>query len=535
VIIIIENLMLNRKIFFLVVFSSFALILIIFTGQVDAAACVNGPIPGNGACECGGGTYNTGNCCDNVYSSSTSCNTTAPQCSEGSVPSSGCLCSGYAYTSGYCCKTSLQSGLVWAGNTPCTQTCPTIAKSVSSSYSGVCCGGSVSDCKGAWSGQWATDCQGYVCCIGTAQPLCTGTAYGEGAPSPSPSPSPSPTTTTSGIPGAGAPEPTNDDAGVWAQVDISTGQIAGSSICTRSVCGLNGEYHGYVPPSSFATGSVWWPTSKRYIWQIAGQAGYSSGSFNFNTYIFTVSGGTIYNGKFTPTPTTNTTSTITQNVTTASSTPMPALSPITTSNITTPSILPTPTPIKEQRPLKECNTDQDCSWLSTNSCPENAGASWACRSLLEDLPHESATQTCPQVLSTRPSANCGCVQNKCLVYENKKPVELPKKIGNTSIDAGVLLSAVIQMEQLKVKFEFLKSATTKLSLYYNLTGNLKSSEIWLKVSSKLEVGIEKVESLKNDIRDKLETLTIEDLRKLKSEVKSIRGILKEVLKTALEA
>ena len=97
------------------------------------------------------------------------------------------------------------------------------------------------------------------------------------------------------------------------------------------------------------------------------------------------------------------------------------------------------------------------------------------------------------------------------------------------------MSAVIQMEQLKVKFEFLKSATTKLSLYYNLTGNLKSSEIWLKVSSKLEVGIEKVESLKNDIRDKLETLTIEDLRKLKSEVKSIRGILKEVLKTALEA
>lgn len=106
-------------------------------------------------------------------------------------------------------------------------------------------------------------------------------------------------TTTSG---ASAPEPTNNDAGVWAQVDIASGQITSSAICTRSVCGLNGEYHGYVPPSSYVTGSTWWPTSKRYIWEMPGQAGYGSGTFNFSTNIFTVAGGTIYNGVFTPTP-----------------------------------------------------------------------------------------------------------------------------------------------------------------------------------------------------------------------------------------
>ncbi|MBI2444400.1 MAG: hypothetical protein HYV42_04145, partial [Candidatus Magasanikbacteria bacterium] len=110
------------------------------------------------------------------------------------------------------------------------------------------------------------------------------------------------------VPGAGAPEPATNEAGVWAQVDVGNGQIAGAAICTRAVCGLNGEYHGYVPPSSWISGSVWWPTAKRYIWQLPGQAGYNSGTFNFNTYVFTVPGGTIYNGQFTATIATSTAS-----------------------------------------------------------------------------------------------------------------------------------------------------------------------------------------------------------------------------------
>ncbi|GEM_PF-4213500 len=125
-----------------------------------------------------------------------------------------------------------------------------------------------------------------------------------GFPPPAPpAPTPSPT------PGAGAPEPQNDDVGVWAQVDVATGQIENSALCQRSVCGINGEYHGYVPPPTWPSGSIWWPTSKRYIWQLPGQAGYGSGNFNFNTYVFTVTGGTIYNGIFTPAPSTGSTTT----------------------------------------------------------------------------------------------------------------------------------------------------------------------------------------------------------------------------------
>ena len=137
------------------------------TTPAGSGTCVNGPIPGNGACVCNGVSYNTGYCCNNVYSSSTPCSTNAPQCSEGVVPSSGCLCAGYAYTSGNCCFSKMANALVWAGNTPCTQTCP--------SMGGVCCYGAASDCVGTWNGQWAVDCQGYVCCIGTCKTATTTT------------------------------------------------------------------------------------------------------------------------------------------------------------------------------------------------------------------------------------------------------------------------------------------------------------------------------------------------------------------------
>ncbi len=150
---------------------------------------------------------------------------------------------------------------------------------------------------------------------------------------------PAPASPPTPTPGAGAPEPLNDEPGVWAQVDIATGQILTAAICTRAVCGINGEYHGYVPPSSWSIGSVWWPTSKRYIWQVPGQAGYGSGAFNFSTYIFTVAGGTIYNGVFTPTaaPATPTTTPAAPPVTPTPPSPTPPTTPVTP-----PPALPTP-------------------------------------------------------------------------------------------------------------------------------------------------------------------------------------------------
>ncbi len=143
------------------------------------------------------------------------------------------------------------------------------------------------------------------------------------------------------VPGAGAPEPLTNEVGTWSQVDVASGQIVGGAVCTRAVCGINGEWHGYVPPGSYAVGAIWWPTSKRYIWQLPGQAGYNTGTFNFNTYIFTVSAGTIYNGKLTPTVAAPTPTSITTPTPTSTSSPTPTPTPTPTPN---PFLTPTPTP-----------------------------------------------------------------------------------------------------------------------------------------------------------------------------------------------
>jgi len=179
----------------------------------------------------------------------------------------------------------------------------------------------------------------------------------------------------------------------------------------------------------------------------------------------------------------------------------------------------------------QCNTDQDCAWQITNGCAESAGANWECESLLARNSRSSGV--CPQVFSPKPAANCGCVQNKCIVYQDNRPTELPRTIGNTSVDETFLLSAVIQLEQLKIKFEFLKAATTRLSDYYNSTGDSDSAERWAEAATILQEGIDKVEKLKKYIRDKLDTFTVDNLRELKSEIKSIRSILKHVLRAAL--
>ena len=96
-----------------------------------------------------------------------------------------------------------------------------------------------------------------------------------------------------------------------------------------------------------------------------------------------------------------------------------------------------------------------------------------------------------------------------------------------------MLGVVIQIEQLKIKFDFLKSATNKLANYYNLTNNQDSATRWFTASQLLQSGIDKLESLKDEIRSKISNFTIEDLRAVKQEIKSVIGIIREVVKTVL--
>ena len=231
----------------------------------------------------------------------------------------------------------------------------------------------------------------------------------------------------------------------------------------------------------------------------------------------------------------------------ASSTPSASVSSLPTPTVSgsllpTPSTnatrTPTPSPIGSPlpsyvpptKPAVSCNTDQDCAWVITNSCPENAGAQWACGSLLHLLPQYPSI--CPQILSPRPPFNCGCLEKNCVVYQDKKPTEI-KKIGNTKVDPSTLLSAIIRMEQIRVKLDFLKNAVSKLSKYYNTAGNPTLTQKWSDISQQFQDAILILDSSTIDIKNRLSTFTKDDLNNVKRKIKDVIDIVESIIQNSL--
>lgn len=63
---------------------------------------------------------------------------------------------------------------------------------------------------------------------------------------------------------------------------------------------------------------------------------------------------------------------------------------------------------------KFCNLSSDCSWQSTNCCPESAGAYWQCINLNESTIKCMGNILCPQFISPKPTTNCSCEGGKCV-------------------------------------------------------------------------------------------------------------------------
>jgi hypothetical protein len=63
---------------------------------------------------------------------------------------------------------------------------------------------------------------------------------------------------------------------------------------------------------------------------------------------------------------------------------------------------------------KKCNSDLDCSWQTTNCCPETAGAYWQCINANESVIKCIGTILCPQFISPKPTASCRCQEGECV-------------------------------------------------------------------------------------------------------------------------
>ncbi len=63
--------------------------------------------------------------------------------------------------------------------------------------------------------------------------------------------------------------------------------------------------------------------------------------------------------------------------------------------------------------VKTCSSNADCAWVSTNCCPENAGAHWEC--INAKLSHLDCpvNPVCLQVISPKPEKACKCINGIC--------------------------------------------------------------------------------------------------------------------------
>ena len=61
----------------------------------------------------------------------------------------------------------------------------------------------------------------------------------------------------------------------------------------------------------------------------------------------------------------------------------------------------------------ECISDSECSWQSTNCCPEEAGANWECINYGNSIIKCTENILCPQFVSPKPEASCVCLDGEC--------------------------------------------------------------------------------------------------------------------------
>jgi len=67
----------------------------------------------------------------------------------------------------------------------------------------------------------------------------------------------------------------------------------------------------------------------------------------------------------------------------------------------------------EEDVVYSCEEDADCQWVSTNCCPETAGANWECVNEAETELDCPENPICLDVQSPKPTSSCECADGEC--------------------------------------------------------------------------------------------------------------------------
>jgi len=63
--------------------------------------------------------------------------------------------------------------------------------------------------------------------------------------------------------------------------------------------------------------------------------------------------------------------------------------------------------------LTNCTKDDDCDWIITNCCREDAGAQWQCLNKNSHIDCQNKLVLCPNVSVPKPKEECKCINNTC--------------------------------------------------------------------------------------------------------------------------
>ncbi|HLD57436.1 MAG TPA: hypothetical protein VJA47_03965 [archaeon] len=180
-----------------------------------------------------------------------------------------------------------------------------------------------------------------------------------------------------------------------------------------------------------------------------------------------------------------------------------------------------------------CSTDKDCGWYSANGCQET-GALWTCGPTARNVLSEIASnKQCSNIAVPKPTQSCGCVQSSCVVFEGTKPTSTSRPIEvNTTervIGPEKLLGLVINVEQLRIRFDYLAKRTRQLGKYYESANNSANAELWNSATAILTEEVSNIDKLKSKIKENVHNFTMPLLELAKVDVVKIVGSIDKVL------
>ncbi|MFA4819824.1 MAG: hypothetical protein WC613_02585 [Candidatus Aenigmatarchaeota archaeon] len=168
----------------------------------------------------------------------------------------------------------------------------------------------------------------------------------------------------------------------------------------------------------------------------------------------------------------------------------------------------------------------DQSGCQRITCSERTEKQYQCP---QDLPKE-AYVTCSekggQLVVRRDQS--GCVSFSECLKRGEESSSFVENIDEVP-DAGELLSIAFKLEDLKLQFDKLSKKTDDIANYYQSTGS-SDEKRFRRVSDMFMAAKDKVDEIKNKLRDRSRDISVDDIMEIKQDIKYIKDVvLKDIL------